>query len=138
MIFQSTNYQINNTNYRYLGAILPKGILLEGPPGVGKTYLAKAIASETSSSFISVSGSEFVEMYVGIGASRVRELFKLGILRITLIFVKKAKLFDRIPLLHDRRTTFLDRKTMYLVRKTMLLTNKTMIFARKTMFFEKT
>jgi cell division protease FtsH len=76
--YEIISYQTNNTNYQNLGAVLPKGILLEGPPGVGKTYLAKAIATETKSSFISVSGSEFVEMYVGVGASRVRELFKLA------------------------------------------------------------
>jgi len=54
---------------------MPKGILLEGPPGTGKTLLAKAIATETNSTFISISGSEFVELFVGMGASRVRELF---------------------------------------------------------------
>jgi cell division protease FtsH len=55
---------------------MPKGILLEGPPGTGKTLLAKGIATETNSTFISVSGSEFVELFVGMGAARVRELFK--------------------------------------------------------------
>jgi cell division protease FtsH len=54
---------------------MPKGILLEGPPGTGKTLLAKAIATETNSTFVSMSGSEFVELFVGMGASRVRELF---------------------------------------------------------------
>jgi len=61
--------------YKAIGADMPKGILLEGPPGTGKTLLAKAIATETNSTFISMSGSEFVELFVGMGASRVRELF---------------------------------------------------------------
>jgi len=61
--------------YKEIGADMPKGILLEGPPGTGKTLLAKAIATETNSTFISISGSEFVELFVGMGASRVRELF---------------------------------------------------------------
>jgi cell division protease FtsH len=76
--YEIISYQKNNSHYTRLGAVLPKGILLEGPPGVGKTYLAKAIASETKSSFFSVSGSEFIERYVGVGASRVRDLFKLA------------------------------------------------------------
>jgi len=61
--------------YKEIGADMPKGILLEGPPGTGKTLLAKAIATETNSTFISISGSEFVELFVGMGASRVRDLF---------------------------------------------------------------
>jgi cell division protease FtsH len=62
--------------YKTIGADMPKGILLEGPPGTGKTLLAKAIATETNSTFMSMSGSEFVELFVGMGASRVRELFE--------------------------------------------------------------
>jgi cell division protease FtsH len=69
------SYLRNSTNYKNVGAEIPKGILLEGPPGTGKTLLAKAIATETNSSFISVSGSEFVEMFVGVGAMRIRNLF---------------------------------------------------------------
>jgi cell division protease FtsH len=69
------SYIENKEKYKKIGADMPKGILLEGPPGTGKTLLAKAIASETNSTFISMSGSEFVELFVGMGAARVRELF---------------------------------------------------------------
>ena len=62
--------------YTQLGARIPKGVLLEGPPGTGKTLLAKAVAGEAGVPFFSISGSDFVEMFVGVGASRVRDLFQ--------------------------------------------------------------
>jgi len=70
------SYLQNSTIYAEAGAELPRGILLEGPPGTGKTLLAKAIASETNANFISTSGSEFIELFVGGGALKVRNLFK--------------------------------------------------------------
>ena len=63
-------------NFRKIGATIPRGILLQGPPGTGKTLLAKAVAGEAGVPFYSFSGSDFVEMFVGVGASRVRDLFK--------------------------------------------------------------
>ena len=62
--------------YTSLGGKIPKGVLLVGPPGTGKTLLAKAVAGEAGVPFFSISGSDFVEMFVGVGASRVRDLFK--------------------------------------------------------------
>jgi cell division protease FtsH len=66
----------NPKKYREIGARIPKGVLLMGPPGTGKTLLAKAVAGEAGVPFFSISGSDFVEMYVGVGASRVRDLFE--------------------------------------------------------------
>lgn len=72
------NFLNNPHKYRKLGAKTPKGAILTGPPGTGKTLLAKATAGETNASFISVSGSEFTEMFVGVGPSRVRDMFKMA------------------------------------------------------------
>ena len=70
------DYLHNPEKYREIGANMPKGVLLVGPPGTGKTMLAKAVAGEANVPFFSISGSEFVEMFVGMGASKVRDLFK--------------------------------------------------------------
>ena len=70
------NYLHDPSKYKDIGASMPKGILLVGPPGTGKTMLAKAVAGEANVPFFSMSGSEFVEMFVGMGASKVRDLFK--------------------------------------------------------------
>ena len=69
------NYLHDPSKYQEIGASMPKGILLVGPPGTGKTMLAKAVAGESNVPFFSISGSEFVEMFVGMGASKVRDLF---------------------------------------------------------------
>lgn len=70
------SYLHNPSRYKDIGAKMPKGILLVGPPGTGKTMLAKAVAGESEVPFFSISGSEFVEMFVGMGAAKVRDLFK--------------------------------------------------------------
>jgi cell division protease FtsH len=66
----------NGDRYKAIGASIPKGILLEGPPGTGKTLLAKATAGEANVPFFFISGSSFVEMFIGLGAARVRSMFK--------------------------------------------------------------
>lgn len=66
----------NPAKYVELGARIPKGVILVGPPGTGKTLIAKAVAGEAGVPFFSISGSDFVEMFVGVGASRVRDLFE--------------------------------------------------------------
>lgn len=74
-LVEIVDYLKNPGKYREIGARVPKGVLLVGPPGTGKTLLAKAVAGEADAPFFSISGSDFVEMYVGVGASRVRDLF---------------------------------------------------------------
>jgi cell division protease FtsH len=74
-LYEIVGYLKDPEHYRKLGAKIPKGILLMGPPGTGKTLLAKAVAGEANVPFFSISGSEFIEMFVGVGASRVRDMF---------------------------------------------------------------
>jgi cell division protease FtsH len=73
---ESIHFLKDPTNFRKLGAKVPKGVLLVGPPGTGKTLLARAVAGEAGVPFFSISASEFIEMFVGVGASRVRDMFK--------------------------------------------------------------
>lgn len=75
-VMEIVDFLKNSSKYTRLGAKIPKGALLVGPPGTGKTLLAKAVAGEAEVPFFSISGSDFVEMFVGVGASRVRDLFK--------------------------------------------------------------
>ena len=75
-IMEIVDFLKKSDKYKELGAKIPKGALLVGPPGTGKTLLAKAVAGEANVPFLSISGSDFVEMFVGVGASRVRDLFK--------------------------------------------------------------
>ncbi len=75
-LWEIVDFLKNPKHYSDLGARIPKGVLLVGPPGTGKTLLAKAVASEANVPFFSISGSDFVEMFVGVGASRVRDLFE--------------------------------------------------------------
>lgn len=75
-IMEIVDFLKNPDKYKSIGAKIPKGALLVGPPGTGKTLLAKAVAGEANVPFLSISGSDFVEMFVGVGASRVRDLFE--------------------------------------------------------------
>jgi cell division protease FtsH len=75
-LVEIVDYLHNPDKYKDIGAAMPKGVLLVGPPGTGKTMLAKAVAGEANVPFFSISGSEFVEMFVGMGAAKVRDLFK--------------------------------------------------------------
>jgi cell division protease FtsH len=77
-LMEVVDFLKNPKKYQRLGGRIPKGVLLVGPPGTGKTLLAKAIAGEANVPFFSISGSDFVEMFVGVGASRVRDLFEQG------------------------------------------------------------
>ena len=75
-LYEIKDFLQNPARYQALGAKIPKGVLLYGPPGTGKTLLARAVAGEAGVPFFTISGSDFVEMFVGVGASRVRDLFE--------------------------------------------------------------
>jgi len=77
-LYELVDYLKHNSKYIKQGARIPRGVLMEGPPGTGKTLLAKAVAGEAGVPFLSISGSEFEEMFVGVGASRIREMFNLA------------------------------------------------------------
>jgi len=95
-LFEIVDFLKNTKKYTALGAKIPKGILLTGPPGVGKTYLARAIAGEAGVPFFHISGSDFVEMFVGVGAARVRDLFETAKAhRPSLIFVDEIDAVGR-------------------------------------------
>ncbi len=95
-LFEIVDFLKNTRKYAALGAKIPKGILLTGPPGVGKTYLARAIAGEAGVPFFHISGSDFVEMFVGVGAARVRDLFETAKAhRPSLIFVDEIDAVGR-------------------------------------------
>ena len=83
-------------NFTNLGGRIPKGVLLVGPPGTGKTLLAKAVAGEAGVTFFSISGSEFVEMFVGVGAACVRDLFEQAKLKAPcIIFIDELDAFGK-------------------------------------------
>ncbi len=95
-LFEIVDFLRNTKKYTALGAKIPKGILLTGPPGVGKTHLARAIAGEAGVPFFHISGSDFVEMFVGVGAARVRDLFETAKAhRPSLIFVDEIDAVGR-------------------------------------------
>ena len=95
-LFEIVDFLKNTKKYSALGAKIPKGILLTGPPGVGKTYLARAIAGEAGVPFFHISGSDFVEMFVGVGAARVRDLFETAKAhRPSLIFIDEIDAVGR-------------------------------------------
>lgn len=75
-VVEFVDFLKNPEKYKKLGAKIPRGALLVGPPGTGKTLIAKAVAGEAGVPFLSISGSDFVQMFVGVGAGRVRDLFK--------------------------------------------------------------
>ena len=75
-LIEIVDFLKDNKKFKQMGSRIPKGVLLVGPPGTGKTLLARAVVGEAGAPFFSISGSDFVEMFVGVGASRVRDLFE--------------------------------------------------------------
>lgn len=95
-IMEIVDFLKKSDKYKALGAKIPKGALLVGPPGTGKTLLAKAVAGEADVPFLSISGSDFVEMFVGVGASRVRDLFEQAKQKAPcIVFIDEIDAIDR-------------------------------------------
>jgi len=90
------NFLKNPQQYQELGAKIPKGAILTGPPGTGKTLLAKATAGEANVPFITVSGSEFLEMFVGVGPSRVRNIFKHSYIKCSVAIIASYSSFYHV------------------------------------------
>ena len=96
-VMEIVDFLKNPGRYTRLGGKIPKGVLLVGPPGTGKTLLAKSVAGEANVPFFSISGSDFVEMFVGVGASRVRDLFSQAKAKSPcIIFIDSRQLCPRI------------------------------------------
>ena len=95
-VMEIVDFLKNPKKYTQLGGKIPRGALLVGPPGTGKTLLAKAVAGEAQVPFFSLSGSDFVEMFVGVGASRVRDLFRQAKEKApSIIFIDEIKLLNK-------------------------------------------
>ena len=101
-VFEFVDFLKNKEKYIKCGARMPRGALLYGPPGCGKTMIAKAIAGECKVPFIAVSGSDFCEMYVGVGSARIRDLFKKPVQKLLAL-----SLLTRLTLWHEREYLFL-------------------------------
>lgn len=106
-------YLKNPRKFTRLGGRLPKGVLLTGPPGTGKTLLARAIAGEANVPFFFTSGSEFEEMYVGVGAKRVRDLFTAAKAKSPVSYIPKFTAFISKPLVNDDSCLFLSVHYLY-------------------------
>lgn len=110
-ITEFVDFLRNPERFSKLGARIPRGALLSGPPGTGKTLLAKACAGEANVAFFSLSGSDFVEMYVGVGASRVRNLFKEARAAApSIIFIDEI---DAVGRKRSRKSAYLFRGLIY-------------------------